>query len=55
MIEEYSGAAGVPMAVPEFCCQWVSPKVNMLLAMNSFTDVTNSYFGKEGGIFSLPK
>jgi hypothetical protein len=31
----YAGAGGVPIAVPESCCQYVSPKENTLLRMIS--------------------
>ena len=53
VIMEYSGAAGVPMAVPVVCSQCVSPKVKMLFLITiSRTDRKNS-IGNVRGIESL--
>jgi hypothetical protein len=45
VIVAYSGAAGVPMAVPEFCSQWVSPNEKMLLDIIILRNVSSNSVG----------
>ncbi len=46
----YSGAAGVPIAVPLFCSQKVLPNIKMLFSMTSLSVVKKRLVGKVGGI-----
>ena len=46
----YKGAAGVPMALPLFCSQKVSPSIKILFSMTSLSVVTKRVVGKAGGI-----
>jgi hypothetical protein len=44
----YAGAGGVPMAVPEICCQYVSPKVKTLLRIMIESASIRAAMGMDG-------